>query len=404
MSLNEWPSKKINWLFNKIGSGSTPNSSNEAYYNSDDIPWLLTGDLNDNYISKPSKYISNKAFQENTALIKFPRNSLVMAMYGATIGKLGITTYETTTNQACCVFGEPKEIEVKYTFYWLMANRKEIINLSHGGGQPNISQGIIKNIRISVPPIDDQKKIVRFIDIKYNEINKIIDTKLKLIELLEQQRQSIITEAVTKGLNPNVKMKDSGVEWIGEIPEHWELKALKYSFKIGNGKEIENELAFDDLSGVNVYGSGGVFKKTDNVLFDGESVLFGRKGTIGKPMYVNESFWTVDTMYYTKYNPESYAKWFYYLLTVYPWSTITTHTALPSVVGSDIANSVCGIPSYREQIEIANYLSEKDEEVNSLIIIIKQSIDKLKEYRQSLIYEAVTGKIDVGEMELELVR
>lgn len=261
--------------------------------------------------------------------------------------------------------------------------------------------GNLNSLQIPVPSKREQKSIVNYLKVKTKEIDLLLNQKQLLISLLEQQRQSIVTEAVTKGLDPNVKMKDSGVEWIGEIPEHWETKALKYCFKVGNGKEIDVELDIENESGINVYGSGGIFKKTNKVLFEGESVLFGRKGTIGKPLYVNDVFWTVDTMYYTEFYKKSYPKWFYYLLLVYPWDLIITQTALPSVVGSDVANTICAIPSFGEQVEIAEYLSLKDEKHFKLVENINNQIQKLKEYRQALIYEAVTGKIDVREMEID---
>ncbi|WP_449403870.1 restriction endonuclease subunit S [Exiguobacterium artemiae] len=229
----------------------------------------------------------------------------------------------------------------------------------------------------------------------------IIKNKEKLIDLLKEQRQSIITESVKKGLNSNVKMRDSDIDWIGEIPKHWETKRLKYCFKVMNGKEIEIELDINDKLGINVYGSGGLFKKTSQMLFEGESVLFGRKGTIGKPLYVNDSFWTVDTMYYTKFYKDSHPKWFFYLLLVYPWDMIITKTALPSVVGSDVANTVCAVPPLKEQVAIAKYLTLKDDEYFNLFNNINSQIKKLKEYRQALIYEAVTGKIDLCDIELD---
>ncbi|MBL5769009.1 restriction endonuclease subunit S [Heyndrickxia sporothermodurans] len=173
MSNKLWPKKKISWLFDVIGSGTTPSASNEMYYNSPDMAWLNTGDLTDSYIEKTSKYVSQQALDEISALTVFPKDSLVMAMYGATIGKLGITKYETTTNQACCVLSKPREVITKFIFYWLMGHRAEIINLSQGGGQPNISQGIIRDIRIAVPPVELQNKIVTFIDKKFEETNQL---------------------------------------------------------------------------------------------------------------------------------------------------------------------------------------------------------------------------------------
>lgn len=305
-------------------------------------------------------------------------------------------------HQRVYVFTKFKNIKGKYLYYYLMSSLKfEVLMGGAKSTVDSIRRPMLSEFPIAFPSLVSQEKIIRFLDVKEAQIKSLIESKEKYISLLEQQRQSIITEAVTKGLNPNVKMKDSSVEWIDEIPEHWEIKALKYCFKVGNGKEIDVELDIENESGINVYGSGGIFKKTNKVLFEGESVLFGRKGTIGKPLYVNDVFWTVDTMYYTKFYKKSYPKWFYYLLLVYPWDLIVTQTALPSVVGSDVANTICAIPSFREQVEIAEYLSLRDEKHFKLVENINNQIQKLKEYRQALIYEAVTGKIDVRDMELD---
>ncbi|MET2871722.1 restriction endonuclease subunit S [Exiguobacterium profundum] len=307
------------------------------------------------------------------------------------------------TTELLALKGNTKLILSKYLKFMMLSPKFiDYINSStYGTKMPRASWDFIGNIEVPLPSINHQQRIIDFITSKVSSVDKLLLQKKHLINLLEQQRQSIITEAVTKGLNPNVKMKDSGVEWIGEIPEHWETKALKYCFKVGNGKEIDVELDIENESGINVYGSGGIFKKTNKVLFEGESVLFGRKGTIGKPLYVNDVFWTVDTMYYTEFYKKSYPKWFYYLLLVYPWDLIITQTALPSVVGSDVANTICAIPSFGEQVEIAEYLSLKDEKHFKLVENINNQIQKLKEYRQALIYEAVTGKIDVREMEID---
>ncbi|WP_337134389.1 restriction endonuclease subunit S [Priestia megaterium] len=177
--------------------------------------------------------------------------------------------------------------------------------------------------------------------------------------------------------------------WYGATPSNWKRQKLKYSIKVKNGKEVLTEV--DNINNtINVYGSGGVFKWTDKQLYKGESVLFGRKGTIGKPIFVNEAFWTVDTMYYTHFTKESYPKYFYYLMCVFPWNLITTQTALPSVVGSDIENFDCSIPQYRTQKIIANYLDVKTSQIDSLVTAKENLILLLEEKRQSLITEVVT--------------
>ncbi|MBR2562990.1 MAG: restriction endonuclease subunit S [Paenibacillus sp.] len=164
---------------------------------------------------------------------------------------------------------------------------------------------------------------------------------------------------------------------------------LKYHLKVKNGREVTNEVNYDD-NVIDVYGSGGVFKYTDKKLFTGPSVLFGRKGTIGKPLYVEGDFWTVDTMYYTEIYSGNSPRYFYYLLEVFPWNQIVTQTALPSIVGSEVENYELNIPSEETQKIIAKYLECKCVEIEALLNHKEHLITLLEQQRLSIITEAVT--------------
>lgn len=422
-----WPKKKISWLFDVIGSGTTPPASNEMYYDSPDMAWLNTGDLTDSYIEKTSKYVSQQALDKFSALTVFPKDSLVMAMYGATIGKLGITKYETTTNQACCVLSKPRGVITKFIFYWLMGHRTEIINLSHGGGQPNISQGIIRNIRIAVPPVDLQSKIVTFVDKKFEETNQLINKKEKMIKLLEQQRQSIITEAVTKGLNPNVKMKDSGVEWIGEIPEHWDTKKIKYLIQekllygANESAELDDEKLPRYIRITDIDELGNLKNETfksipldiaNKYVVKKGDILLARSGaTVGKSYIHKEEKEASYAGYLIKLRARTLelAEYIYYFTnsSLYKqWiNSILIQATIQNVSAEKYANLSIPVPNDENGIKsILLNIKSKEKEILEVINKLKEQIEKLKEYRQSLIYEAVTGKIDVRDMELDEVR
>ena len=192
-----WQTLKTSYLFDEIGSGTTPNTNDESFYNDDGINWLQTGDLNDGYIEKTSKHISNLAFENHSALHIYPIGSLVIAMYGATIGKVGILNIETTTNQACCVLAKPKNILVKYVYYAYIASKQSLVNLGYGGGQPNISQSLIRSHKLPVPPEKEQQTIIAFLDIRVNKIQESISELQSQIEDLKSYKSSVITEAVT---------------------------------------------------------------------------------------------------------------------------------------------------------------------------------------------------------------
>ena len=251
----------------------------------------------------------------------------------------------------------------------------------------------MKNIEIPLPPLKEQKLIFDFLTNRTSKIDQLISNQEKQIEKLKEYRQAIITKAVTKGLNPNVPMKDSGVAWIGEIPEKWGKCRLKNVITIENGKEI-----IDDGGNIPVYGSGGIFKFTDRPIFVGQSLLMGRKGTIDKPMLVDGPFWTVDTMFYTSRIENINARFLYYACSgLINFDFYKSGSVLPSMTQTELYNVWITLPGPSEQQEIADYLDGKCTKIKKFIDIKKEKIGKLQDYKKSLVYEYVTGKKAVEE-------
>lgn len=181
--------------------------------------------------------------------------------------------------------------------------------------------------------------------------------------------------------------KDSGIEWIGLIPKEWEICQLKRLLSFQNGQDYKH---VESDSGYPVYGSGGVFKYATNYLYDGEAVLFGRKGTIDKPLYVKGKFWTVDTMYYATPFFGNNGKLLYYLATLLPFDKYQTSTALPSMTQSLLGNMCVVSPPLPEQQKIADYLDKVCGEADEMIALQEKMIEELKAYKQSIITEVVT--------------
>lgn len=186
------------------------------------------------------------------------------------------------------------------------------------------------------------------------------------------------------------QMKDSGVEWIGEIPENWALAELKFFSTVHNGKEIETEVNKDADNAFPVYGSGGVFKYSDLYLYNGTAVMFGRKGTLGKPLFVEGKFWTVDTMYFLTYSGKMDAKFNYYELCAFDWNPYITHTALPSVVASQIVANKFPVPTIEEQEKITQFLDNKCESLDKVLNKTKAAIAEYKKLKQAVITQVVT--------------
>ena len=189
------------------------------------------------------------------------------------------------------------------------------------------------------------------------------------------------------------KYKDSGIEWIGEIPEHWDVKKLKFISKICNGQD--QKAVLDDNGIYPIYGSGGIFGKSNSFLFDQPSVLLGRKGTIDKPQYVEEPFWTVDTSYYTKIKDGFSTRLFYYLCKTINFELYKYGSAIPSMTQGHLNEIKFSIPNtLEEQTTIANYLDQKTTQIDSLIAKKEQFITLLQEERTAVINQAVTKGLD----------
>lgn len=193
---SHWEVWKIAHGFEAIGSGTTPPSDNEDWYDGD-VPWVTTSELRESLILDTNKKVSEAAVREFSALKLFPEGSLLVAMYGATIGRLGILGVPATTNQACCALGKGVAIDPGFLFFWFQAFRAQLVMLASGGGQPNISQDKIKSIRVPCPRLDEQRLIADFLRQETVKIDSMLVVIEDAIERLNEFRQALIASAVT---------------------------------------------------------------------------------------------------------------------------------------------------------------------------------------------------------------
>ena len=311
-------------------------------------------------------------------------------------GSYGVSNYTGIVSPAYYTFEFTKDIEPR--FFHLAIRSKLYVSFfgkaSDGVriGQWDLSKDRMKRIPLAIPPLLEQTKIAQFLDDKTTKIDDAINIKEQQINLLKERKQILIHKAVTQGLNPNVKLKDSGVEWIGEIPEGWEVKRLKHCLNINNGSDYKH---IQTDGGYPVIGSGGQFAYASKYMYDGEVVFLGRKGTIDKPLYFKGKFWAVDTMFYANAKNGNIVKFLYYLATTLPFSYYSTATALPSMTQSDLNNHPISRPPIDEQKKIVEYIENGTKKIETAISLKKQEIDTLKEYKSSLINSVVTGKVKV---------
>ena len=226
------------WRYlNSIGrwqSGATPSRGVKDYYGGT-TPWLKTGDLNDDYIKDIPERITDKALKETSVKLN-PEGSVLIAMYGATIGKVGILTYPATTNQACCACSELCGVDNRYLFYFLISHKDEFIRQAGGGAQPNISKEIIVNTPMPVPPIEEQKRIVYEIEKWFRIIKGIDDSELSIRAVTDTCKAKILDLAIHGKLVPQDQNDESAIELLRRInPNFKPSDNLHYGECLPNG-------------------------------------------------------------------------------------------------------------------------------------------------------------------------
>ena len=406
-----WERCKIKNVISSIGSGTTPTSSNIDYYNSEDICWIQSGDLyKTSYISNTAVSLSAKALHLS-ALQIYAAPFIVVAMYGASVGNIAISTIDACSNQACCCIKPDNNNDLKFMYYWLSMCKIDFLSQSIGGGQPNISQSKIKNQFYYRPQLSEQKVIANFLDSKCSEIDAISADIQKEIEILEQYKRSVITEAVTKGLNPDVEMKDSGIEWVGNIPVHWDVRPLYYYFaerkkknylgqeqnllSLSYGKVIRKDintsegLLPDSFNGYNIIEPGDIVLRLTDLQNDKRSL---RTGLVKEHGIITSAYVTL------KAAKEVVPEYFHYLLHAYDVMKVLYNMGNGVRQGlnySELSKMHIVAPPLDEQKNIAARLDCVCKGIESIIASKKQQLAVIDSYKKSLIYEYVTGKKEV---------
>lgn len=246
------------------------------------------------------------------------------------------------------------------------------------GGLKRISTQFVESYPLPDASPDEQRAIADYLDRETAEVDAMSADLDEMEALLTERRRNIVQSSVT--------------------PPHiggWQRRKLGYLVTFRNGKEttgVENP-----EGRYPVYGSGGEFKRADDYLHDGPSVLFGRKGTVDRPLLVDGRFWTVDTMYYTEIGPEVDPKFLYYWATTAPFALLATDTALPSMTSTELSQLPVDYPDLPTQRRIADEIDRETAEIDAMLANITELRDLLAERRAAVIAAAVTGQIDVPD-------
>ncbi len=391
-----WTLSKFKFI-TEMFNGDSLNDEQKIQFESEDIqdtPYVSSKDINLDYLSV--NYNNGLRIPKSNNKLKIgKKGGFLLCIEGGSSGrKMVFLEEDVCFVNKLCYFNSPNNLS-KFLFYFVRSNQYQSqFKLSLTGLIGGVSVSSLKNFEIPLPPITEQVQIVKYLDEKTTQIDNLISITENKIELLKQKRTSLISEVVTKGLNKDVELKDSGVEWIGNIPKHWVVKKMKYLVKICNGSDYK-EFVLED-GGYPVYGTGGVFSRSSKFIYNEISVLLGRKGSVDKPQIVEEPFWTSDTTYYTKINSNVEPFFFFHLVNQIQFDLYIYGSTIPSMTKSVYDEMLFPYPPITEQKKIVEYIDKETSKIDDLISIEKRRINTLKEFRQSLISEVVTGKIKVS--------
>lgn len=412
-----WEVKQLKRIF-RVFNGSTPKSGVSEYWNGD-IAWVTPddlGQLKSDSIKDTARKITDVGYNScGTTLV--PAGNLVLSTR-APIGHLAIASVEFCTNQGCRAFVFRFDDNKRYYYYQFLSARPEFESWGEGSTFKELSKNNLEVIEIASPSIPEQLAIASFLDHKTSHIDTLIAKKERLIALLEEKRAAIISRAVTKGLDPDVPMKDLGVEWLGEIPEGWEVKPLKYVVKtnpeaLGENTNSDYIIKYVDIGNVSLKGllseplemrfenapsrarriirAGDVVVSTVRTYLKAitrfpnpePNLIVSTGFAVLRPTYTIES----NYIYYTVRSNQFV-------------DAIMAHSVgvgYPAINSSVLVGLPFCQPPLEEQHAIAEYLDREIAKIDALITKIHEHIEKVKEYRTALISAAVTGKIDVRE-------
>ena len=293
----------------------------------------------------------------------------------------------------------PRDIYACFVAYAVRAPYfvDNVVANSVGVSYPAINANELVLLPVVCPTDSEQRAITAFLDCETAKLDALVAKKERLIELLQEKRTALITRAVTKGLDPDVPMKDSGVEWLGEIPAHWNIKQLRWAITFQRGHDLPSEDR--DEGDVPIVSSSGVSSNHSRAIAEAPGIVTGRYGTIGQFHLMKQRYWPLNTTLYSTDLHGSEPRFLRYML-IHMRPLFLLHavkSAVPGVDRNDIHADHTALPNRTEQNAIADYLEQETAKIDALVVKVREAVERLKELRTALISATVTGKIDVRE-------
>lgn len=364
------------------------------------IRYYTTGNIGDGvFKNQGNGFISESTFKKLNCTAVYP-GDLVFSRLNNPIGRACIIP----NNYPICIVAVDNVIvrpdskyDKRFLVYISMCPGYQETNMliARGTTMQRMSRSQLQNVDMPIPPLADQQRIADYLDENCGEIDSLIGLQEQMIEKLKAYKQSVITEAVTKGLDPNAKLVPSGIDWIGEIPEGWKVCRIKDLVIMKSGSNLTSEQIANEGS-YPVYGGNGLRGYYEAYSNEGDYVLVGRQGALcGNINYAFGRFWATDHAVVCYPRRNFSLIWFGETLRSMNLGQYSLSAAQPGLSVDRIREKKMPLPPLSEQQTIASYLDEKCADIDRLIALKQQKIEALKDYKKSVIYEAVTGKTEI---------
>lgn len=344
-----------------------------------------------NFFTNDSWYYSDMELEDN----KYCSKGDLLYAWSASIGPYIWNEEKVIFHYHIWKVGLSGKMDKKYSFYLLDVITKVKLNDMHGSAMQHLTMENMNNSDIIVPPLAEQEAIAAWLDEKCEDIDAAIAKVDREIELIDELKQSEISRVVTRGLNPDAPLCPSGIDWIGDIPKHWIICKVKHLVKFNSGDTITSE-QFIDNAEFPVYGANGYRGQFDKYNFENQRILIGRVGALcGNVHYTNEKIWCSEHALISSkaFGGLSFDyKWMCLLFESMNLNQYGGGSAQPVIASSVIENLSIILPPLSEQQAIADYLDKKCTEIDGLKAKSSKKRETLKELRQSIISEVVTGK------------
>lgn len=395
--------------FAQMKTGHTPSRQHPEYWEECSIPWFTLADVwqlrdgRQTYLGETTEMISELGLA-NSAAELLPAGTVILSRT-ASVGFSGIMPCPMATSQDFWNWVCGAQLLPEYLLLLFRAMRPEFQRLIMGSTHQTIYKSDAAALVICAPPFAEQRTIVDAVAIRTRKIDTLVSSKTALIEKLHEQRTALISQLVTRGLPPHTaraaglqletRLRPSGIDWLGDVPEHWKVEQLKWAVMFQRGHDLPEGDRQDGE--VPVVSSAGVFFKHNRAVAPAPGIVTGRYGTIGQFQLIEEDYWPLNTTLYSVTFRGNNPRFLRYMLEhLSPLFLMhAVKSAVPGVDRNDLHPTLTAVPPVAEQGLIADYLDAETARIRGLISRIQDAIACLRDYRSALITAAVTGKIDM---------